>query len=174
MQFLSRSVALTPFFAIFTPRDHTDPCHIGRKLRCDGNKPQCFNCHNRQLKDCTYQVYIRRRGPGKAPKGSRSKKRGNTATRVYESSSPHRRGESSGDGFDASVQERPSMESSTSYSRHRGPPTPPFTQVPESVARSTTSARETSSEAGPSTERPRRRNTRRGRDWSADEKDDGR
>ena len=48
--------------------------HAGRKLRCDGNKPTCWNCVSRK-KLCVYQPYPRRRGPGKAPKGTRSKKR---------------------------------------------------------------------------------------------------
>jgi len=49
----------------------------GRKLRCDGSKPSCSNCATRSLV-CKYQDHPRRRGPGKAPKGSRegSKKRG--------------------------------------------------------------------------------------------------
>lgn len=45
----------------------------GRKLRCDGSKPSCANCSTRTLK-CVYEDHPRRRGPGKAPKGSRIKK----------------------------------------------------------------------------------------------------
>ncbi|KAG1751133.1 hypothetical protein EDB19DRAFT_1903991 [Suillus lakei] len=45
----------------------------GRKLRCDGTKPSCANCSTRTL-DCVYEDHPRRRGPGKAPKGSRTKK----------------------------------------------------------------------------------------------------
>ncbi|KAG2153102.1 uncharacterized protein EDB93DRAFT_1102843 [Suillus bovinus] len=45
----------------------------GRKLRCDGTKPSCANCSTRTLK-CVYKDHPRRRGPGKAPKGSRTKK----------------------------------------------------------------------------------------------------
>ncbi|KAG0700140.1 hypothetical protein DFH29DRAFT_1056780 [Suillus ampliporus] len=45
----------------------------GRKLRCDGSKPSCANCSTRTL-DCKYEDHPRRRGPGKAPKGSRNKK----------------------------------------------------------------------------------------------------
>ncbi|KAF9241117.1 hypothetical protein BU15DRAFT_73596 [Melanogaster broomeanus] len=45
----------------------------GRKLRCDGAKPCCSNCETRSLA-CKYQDHPRRRGPGKAPKGTRSKK----------------------------------------------------------------------------------------------------
>ncbi|KAG1715727.1 hypothetical protein ID866_1443 [Astraeus odoratus] len=44
----------------------------GRKLRCDGTKPSCSNCATRSLA-CKYQDHPRRRGPGKAPKGSREK-----------------------------------------------------------------------------------------------------
>ncbi|KAG2129464.1 hypothetical protein DEU56DRAFT_817203 [Suillus clintonianus] len=45
----------------------------GRKLRCDGSKPSCANCFTRKL-NCEYKDHPRRRGPGKAPKGSRTKK----------------------------------------------------------------------------------------------------
>ncbi|KAF8158127.1 hypothetical protein B0H34DRAFT_782730 [Crassisporium funariophilum] len=45
----------------------------GRKLRCNGAKPSCSNCTVRKF-DCEYVPTQRRRGPGKAPKGSRSKK----------------------------------------------------------------------------------------------------
>ncbi|KAG1822738.1 uncharacterized protein BJ212DRAFT_1477152 [Suillus subaureus] len=45
----------------------------GRKLRCDGTKPSCANCSTRTL-ECIYKDHPRRRGPGKAPKGSRTKK----------------------------------------------------------------------------------------------------
>lgn len=45
----------------------------GRKLRCDGSKPSCSNCATRSLA-CKYQDHPRRRGPGKAPKGSRDKR----------------------------------------------------------------------------------------------------
>ncbi|KAI6042686.1 hypothetical protein EDC04DRAFT_2657841 [Pisolithus marmoratus] len=44
----------------------------GRKLRCDGTRPSCSNCATRSL-ECKYQDHPRRRGPGKAPKGSRKK-----------------------------------------------------------------------------------------------------
>lgn len=46
----------------------------GRKLKCDGNKPRCSNCYNRQ-EVCEYVDRPKRRGPGKAAKGSRAKKR---------------------------------------------------------------------------------------------------
>lgn len=46
-----------------------------RKLRCDGQKPQCGSCGRRANDTCQYEVHIRRRGPGKAPKGSRPRKR---------------------------------------------------------------------------------------------------
>lgn len=46
----------------------------GRKLKCDGGKPRCKNCHERRF-ECRYPTFQRRRGPGKAPKGSRARKR---------------------------------------------------------------------------------------------------
>lgn len=46
---------------------------LGRKLRCNGVKPSCYNCTLRNA-DCRYDSAPRRRGPGKAKKGSRSKK----------------------------------------------------------------------------------------------------
>lgn len=45
----------------------------GRKLRCNGARPSCYNCTVRKF-ECEYVEVQRRRGPGKAPKGSKSKK----------------------------------------------------------------------------------------------------
>ena len=45
----------------------------GRKLRCDGGRPRCSNCETRSL-ECKYQEHPRRRGPGKAPKGTRGRR----------------------------------------------------------------------------------------------------
>lgn len=42
----------------------------GRKLRCDGQRPTCRNCSQRK-NVCVYAPHARRRGPGKAPRGSR-------------------------------------------------------------------------------------------------------
>lgn len=52
----------------------TDRCTAGRKLKCDGGKPRCKNCHERHF-ECRYPIFQRRRGPGKAPKGTRARKR---------------------------------------------------------------------------------------------------
>ncbi|KAF7365168.1 hypothetical protein MVEN_00388300 [Mycena venus] len=46
----------------------------GRKLRCDGGTPKCANCLTRGMM-CKYRPEPKRRGPGKAAKGSRGKKR---------------------------------------------------------------------------------------------------
>lgn len=43
---------------------------VGRKLRCDGVRPTCRTCETRK-EPCTYVNQVRRRGPGKAPKGSK-------------------------------------------------------------------------------------------------------
>ncbi|KAF8558244.1 hypothetical protein OG21DRAFT_1405418, partial [Imleria badia] len=60
---------------IQTRRRMTCVMCVGRKLRCDGGRPRCSNCETRSLA-CQYQEHPRRRGPGKAPKGSRGKKAG--------------------------------------------------------------------------------------------------
>jgi Fungal Zn(2)-Cys(6) binuclear cluster domain len=48
-----------------------------RKLRCSTERPKCSNCGQRGLV-CVYGQ-PRRRGPGKAPRGSRAKKKGDPA-----------------------------------------------------------------------------------------------
>ncbi|KAG5729700.1 hypothetical protein E4T56_gene1044 [Termitomyces sp. T112] len=53
----------------------------GRKLRCDGTKPSCSNCLLRKSK-CEYVTVQRRRGPGKAKKGTKSKKGPTTTGRM--------------------------------------------------------------------------------------------
>lgn len=40
-----------------------------RKLRCDGLRPSCSNCHKRS-KVCTYEQQPKRRGPGKTPRAT--------------------------------------------------------------------------------------------------------
>ncbi|KAJ8082373.1 hypothetical protein PM082_008228 [Marasmius tenuissimus] len=45
-----------------------------RRIRCDGNRPSCFQCRSREDQVCIYDVAPRRRGPGKANKGSRGTK----------------------------------------------------------------------------------------------------
>lgn len=52
----------------------------GRKLRCDGTRPSCWNCKARENQVCVYQAQPRRRGPGKAPKGQKKKKPSATAS----------------------------------------------------------------------------------------------
>ncbi|KAG5636185.1 hypothetical protein H0H81_008891 [Sphagnurus paluster] len=57
------------------PRKTAVACNFcrGRKLRCNGAKPACSNCMVRKFQ-CEYVPVQRRRGPGKAPKGTKSKK----------------------------------------------------------------------------------------------------
>jgi hypothetical protein len=57
---------------------------VGRKLRCDGNRPACWNCRSRD-RECEYSPYPRRRGPGKAPKGTKAKKRSKKSAASEES-----------------------------------------------------------------------------------------
>ncbi|KAL7424265.1 hypothetical protein Q5752_001852 [Cryptotrichosporon argae] len=49
-------------------------CHFcrGRKLKCDGTKPQCWHCAKR-LQECIYDDHVRRRGPGKRTKEMRAR-----------------------------------------------------------------------------------------------------
>lgn len=46
-----------------------------RKIQCDGEKPACWHCKARHS-ECIYEPEQRRRGLGKARKGSRPKKVG--------------------------------------------------------------------------------------------------
>ncbi|KAL4264772.1 Zn(2)-C6 fungal-type domain-containing protein [Pleurotus pulmonarius] len=57
------------------PRKTEVACNFcrGRKLRCDGGRPSCYNCTQRN-KECAYEAQPRRRGPGRAPKGSKSRR----------------------------------------------------------------------------------------------------
>ena len=62
---------------------------LGRKLRCNGAKPSCYNCTVRKY-ECEYVPIQRRRGPGKANKGrgSRSKKAGPSRSDPSTAASP--------------------------------------------------------------------------------------
>lgn len=44
----------------------------GRKIRCDGAKPMCFNCNHRGSPTCDYDTVPKRRGPDRQP-GSRQR-----------------------------------------------------------------------------------------------------
>ncbi|EKM51845.1 uncharacterized protein PHACADRAFT_31645 [Phanerochaete carnosa HHB-10118-sp] len=54
------------------PRKTPIACNFcrGRKLKCDGRTPTCSHCDKRR-QPCVYVDAVRRRGPGRAPKGSR-------------------------------------------------------------------------------------------------------
>jgi hypothetical protein len=55
---------------------------VGRKLRCSGQRPNCDACDQRK-QECFYEANApRRRGPGKAPKGTRSKRRATKSKRA--------------------------------------------------------------------------------------------
>ncbi|KAJ7069726.1 hypothetical protein C8F01DRAFT_1363853 [Mycena amicta] len=96
----------------------------GRKLRCDGAKPICSNCNQRNTA-CFYRDTPKRRGPGKAAKGTRSKKRATKGSK----NAP--KGESSAARQDApSLRSRASTDSGvfsqgTSGRYGSPPPTPP-------------------------------------------------
>ena len=53
----------------------TNPFPSGRKLGCSGDRPKCKACVKRKG-ECTYAPAPRRRGPGKAPRGSRKLAKG--------------------------------------------------------------------------------------------------
>ncbi|WRT63464.1 uncharacterized protein IL334_000369 [Kwoniella shivajii] len=36
-----------------------------KKLKCNGEKPNCYHCHRRGETTCSYEAVLRRRGPGK-------------------------------------------------------------------------------------------------------------
>lgn len=88
----------------------TDGDLAGRKLRCDGSKPSCSNCATRSLV-CKYQDHPRRRGPGKAPKGSREKRDGNKkrgsgkSSKTVDSEPPAQEGESQTGFYQFSLEE---------------------------------------------------------------------
>lgn len=71
------------------PRKTAVACNFcrGRKLRCNGTKPSCYNCTVRKF-ECEYVPIQRRRGPGKAPKGSRSKKAAATQAQLQPQPTP--------------------------------------------------------------------------------------
>ncbi|KAF8798963.1 hypothetical protein BYT27DRAFT_7202696 [Phlegmacium glaucopus] len=104
----------------------------GRKLRCNGAKPSCYNCTVRKF-ECEYVSTQRRRGPGKAPKGSRSRKgrsehsgsssvniehQANCSTFVVQSRSPY---EQEG-GQDAWIQKNQPEDHSDAKDIHRHQP----------------------------------------------------
>ncbi|KAF9077738.1 hypothetical protein BDP27DRAFT_487479 [Rhodocollybia butyracea] len=94
----------------------------GRKLRCDGKRPSCSNCKSRDDQLCVYQSHPRRRGPGKAPKGSRKKKSEVGTSASNDGSS--QRYSTSGDDFDLpSVPQQQQTQGPTllPYPSSRGP-----------------------------------------------------
>ena len=59
----------------------------GRKLGCSGDRPQCKTCEKRGGV-CQYESTARRRGPGKAPRGSRKLAKGRGASSRTRRSTP--------------------------------------------------------------------------------------
>ncbi len=45
---------------------------LSQSTRCDGTRPQCHNCARRNEGVCEYDPVLRRRGPGRKPKKTRS------------------------------------------------------------------------------------------------------
>ncbi|KAI0365744.1 hypothetical protein BV20DRAFT_720075 [Pilatotrama ljubarskyi] len=74
-------------------------CHFcrARKLRCDGQKPSCANCRKRSH-PCTYEQQPKRRGPGKTPRGSSSRRRTRSSAAGSSAADPTRTAEASGSG----------------------------------------------------------------------------
>ncbi|OJT15245.1 hypothetical protein TRAPUB_8167 [Trametes pubescens] len=69
-------------------------CHFcrARKLRCDGLRPSCSNCRKR-VKVCTYEQQPKRRGPGKTPRATTTRRRTRHATGDAEDAEPGRAAE---------------------------------------------------------------------------------
>lgn len=64
----------------------SDPCLtlcLARKLKCDGARPMCYNCHSRGT-NCEYVEQQKRRGKGKDPKKTRGSGRGRTRGRSHQ------------------------------------------------------------------------------------------
>lgn len=59
----------------------------GRKLGCSGDRPKCKTCL-KQGRECLYEATARRRGPGKAPRGSRKVAKGRGAGSRTQRSTP--------------------------------------------------------------------------------------
>ncbi|RDB17989.1 hypothetical protein Hypma_000749 [Hypsizygus marmoreus] len=118
------------------PRKTAVACNFcrGRKLRCNGAKPACSNCIVRKFQ-CEYVPVQRRRGPGKAPKGTKPKKGSNVARSEPSTSlppsnrtsrnmtgmiDPHATISLEDFSFQASELPPPPLTSSTSRRRRRG------------------------------------------------------
>ena len=63
------------------------PLSSGRKLGCSGERPKCRTCLKRGGV-CEYEATARRRGPGKAPRGSRKLAKGRGASARAERLTP--------------------------------------------------------------------------------------
>ncbi|KAJ7761510.1 hypothetical protein DFH07DRAFT_815243 [Mycena maculata] len=85
-----------------------------RKLKCDGHKPICGNCSARD-RDCRFEEHPKRRGPGKAAKGSRSKKRVSSKGERRSVSSSSQAAPGSADDFDAQTLVDPQLRSHASF-----------------------------------------------------------
>ncbi|PPQ87859.1 hypothetical protein CVT24_004898 [Panaeolus cyanescens] len=72
------------------PRKTPVACNFcrGRKLRCNGERPACYNCSIRKAEKCEYVPVQRRRGPGRAPRGSRARRAAHSASRSDPALSP--------------------------------------------------------------------------------------
>lgn len=142
---------------------------IGRKLGCSGERP-CKNCM-RFGQPCDYETNPRRRGPGKAPKGTRSKKRTTRARASKNSTSQPLAGahpEASADGFHRKVlspELRPQLNielvgALSSNNRLTPAPHMPTSEPSMTLADATLSVDETSHELTITERTPRKRDRR--------------
>ena len=100
--------------------------HLGRKLRCNGEKPSCYNCTVRKF-ECEYVPVQRRRGPGKAPKGSRKRGGGRMEGKGGGSERPSVAvAEHELESLAPEVRPYMSVLSLTSFGFQAPPPSPPY------------------------------------------------
>ncbi|KAJ7505280.1 hypothetical protein B0H11DRAFT_2339484 [Mycena galericulata] len=85
-----------------------------RKLKCDGLRPACGNCTARE-QNCKYAPHPKRRGPGKAAKGARAKKRVQSKGDRRSESSSSQAAPGSADDFDVQTLVDPELRTHRSF-----------------------------------------------------------
>lgn len=92
----------------------------GRKLKCDGRTPACGHCEKRR-QPCTYVDAVKRRGPGKAPKGHRKSQQQKPDRSKSAAQGPAQAGPSSSPASARQSQPLPaSVSPENPYTRYQG------------------------------------------------------